>query len=120
MYVGDDRQKLYEELRKVEDEITFEQLYKNLGWDYDKLYNVCKSVTNEFAKKHRKMLSKLESPELFNPVEDIEFKEKHFRDSLVDLAMLLEYVLPEIQNPKRERNPIWLAYRKMWLDYRGY
>ena len=121
MYVGNDRQKLYEELRKVKDTITFEQLYKNLGWNYDKLYNVCKGVTSEFASKHQDMLSRLQSLKFFDIDNfDEEFMKKHFSDSLVDIAMLLEYKLPEIRSPKRERNAVWLSYRKYWLNFRGY
>lgn len=120
MYVGNERQKLYEALREIVDEISFEELYKKLGWNYDKLFDVCKGVTSEFKTHQNKLLGKLELPELFNPSVDPEFLRKHFTDSLIDLAMLMEFKIPDIKNPKRERNPVWLSYRKMWLNYRGY
>lgn len=120
VYVGNERQKLYETLRNLEGEITFKNLYEKLGWTYDELYYVCKSITTEFKQKQRELLGNLELSEIFNPDVDKLFLQNHFTNSLIDIALLLEYKLPEIRNPKREKNAIWLGYRKMWLRYRGY
>ena len=120
MYVGTERQILYEALRENTDDISFKELYERLGWTSDKLFDVCKGVTSEFKNHQNKLLGKLQLPELFNPDVDKEFLIDHFTDSLIDLAMLMEYKIPELKNENRERNPIWLSYRKQWLFYRGY
>ena len=120
VYVGGDRQTLYECLRRLDGDISEVELRLKLGWSQDKLFFVCSGITKSFKDRHRELLVDLKLSDLFKPDIDRALLVNHFGDSLIDMGLLLEHKIVELKKNDRNRNPVWLGYRKLWLMYRGY
>jgi hypothetical protein len=120
VYIGNDRQKLYEALRSVKDEISLKDLAKKLKWTDQQLLDVMCPIGKELKESNALMLMGKQLPDIFNENASEEFLKDYFRNSLVDLALLQEGKVSELRNRPSFDTPINQAYRALWKKYRGY
>ncbi len=115
--LNEDEQDLMVTLKVLEDGITQEQLAERMGWDKQRLIDVCCNVARDFTSFNRLNTLKMS---IMLISKDPDLKRDYFTQPLVNCALLMESKLVELNSREKFKCNEHQVFLKQWKKHRGY